>query len=98
MADNLTPLERVLERVKNVARYDGYFMASCPAHPDEDPSLSITVGDDRRALVNCFAGCSAESIVEALDLTMSDLFPESSKGRGGQGVSLPQKQYIRAYG
>ena len=33
---------------------DGY-IAACPAHDDEHPSLSVSEGDDGRILVHCFA-------------------------------------------
>ena len=49
--------------------------ARCPAHDDREPSLSIAEGVDGRALLWCFAGCSAEDIVQALGLTWPDMFP-----------------------
>jgi putative DNA primase/helicase len=42
------------------------WMARCPGHPDRNPSLSISVGQDGRTLVHCFAGCSQEDVIEAL--------------------------------
>lgn len=47
----------------------------CPAHEDRNPSLSWTLGEDGRILVNCHAGCTAEAIVAALGFEMADLFP-----------------------
>ena len=47
----------------------------CPAHKDTIPSLSVTEASDQRLLVHCYAGCSTESVVQALGLMMSDLFP-----------------------
>ena len=64
-----------LEAVQQTAQ--GY-KARCPAHDDQAPSLTITVGQDNRILVHCFAGCSAEDIVAALGSTLADLFPRSS--------------------
>ena len=52
---------------------DGY-IAQCPAHDDEHPSLSIGLGDDGRVLLNCHAGCDTKAVVAALGLTMVDLF------------------------
>lgn len=43
------------------------WMALCPAHPDRNPSLSISVGRDGRALVYCFAGCSQLDVIAALE-------------------------------
>jgi hypothetical protein len=46
----------------------------CPAHEDVSPSLSIAEGDDARALVHCFAGCTFEAVMVALGLGSGDLF------------------------
>jgi hypothetical protein len=84
----MRPIDRVLERLEGVKQHNGYFMAFCPAHDDRrEPSLSIREGDDERALLNCFAGCSFEEIVAALGLEPKDLFPNG--GRGGEGGSIP---------
>jgi putative DNA primase/helicase len=56
---------------------DGW-TARCPAHDDAKASLSISQGKDGCILLHCFAGCRAEAIVQALGLTMKDLFPDSS--------------------
>jgi len=76
-------IDRVVERLEGVKAHNGNFTARCPAHEDADPSLSIGEGDDGRVLLKCFAGCTAEDIVAALGLEMSDLFPEG----GGGGVT-----------
>ena len=50
--------------------------AKCPAHDSSGLTLSIAEGDDGRALLNCFAGCTADEVVEAVGLRVSDLFTE----------------------
>jgi hypothetical protein len=57
---------------------DGW-IGNCPAHDDSTASLSIGVGDDRRMLVHCHAGCTAESVVAALGCKMADLMPPPTK-------------------
>jgi len=52
-----------LEAVKQVA--PDRWMARCPAHHDEHPSLSIKLADDR-ILLHCFAGCKYQDILKAL--------------------------------
>lgn len=48
----------------------------CPAHNGDRRNLSIKRGDDGRALLHCQAHqCSPRSIVESLNMKMSDLFP-----------------------
>ena len=62
------------------------WIGRCPAHEDRSPSLSIREGDDGRVLLHCFAGCSIESICEAVGLKVSYLFPESR--------TIPSKPHI----
>jgi len=50
----------------------------CPAHDDKNPSLSVNIGEDGRALVRCHSGCRTEDIVAELGLAMKDLMPERS--------------------
>ena len=52
------------------------YIACCPAHDDKNPSLSINE-DNGKILLKCWAGCSSESIVNAIGIEMKDLFPES---------------------
>jgi hypothetical protein len=51
------------------------WMVRCPAHEDHHPSLSITAKGDH-VLLRCFAGCPPEAIVEAIGLSMGDLFAD----------------------
>jgi DNA primase len=47
--------------------------ATCPAHDDRAPSLSVTEAADR-VLLRCFAGCRFRDVVRALGMTPRDLF------------------------
>ena len=40
--------------------------ASCPAHDDRTPSLSIRDADENKVLVRCHAGCDQERVIAAL--------------------------------
>ncbi|MGI6154163.1 MAG: hypothetical protein ACOYJB_10125 [Christensenellaceae bacterium] len=51
----------------------------CPAHRDSDPSLSIRLLEGDTVLLKCFAGCSQESVIEALGLQRADLFPDQKR-------------------
>lgn len=57
------------------------WIARCPSHGDDNPSLSIARGEDGRWLVHCHAGCTAEQVVEAVGLKMRDLMPSNEKPR-----------------
>ena len=52
-------------------RGTGKAQCICPAYVDTKASLTLTDGNDR-ALISCHAGCSAEKVVDAAGLKMSD--------------------------
>lgn len=57
----------------------GKGMCCCPAHDDRTPSLSVTLGQ-KAILLHCFAGCSNEAILTALEhhgVRRRDLFDGS---------------------
>src|SRR5258707_6844546 len=65
------------------------WIACCPAHDDQNPSLSISLGQKGKILVHCHAGCSAEEVVQVLGLNITDLFPPSSlSSLSHRGLSL----------
>ena len=66
-------VRELLRRLERVSKTHTGWMARCPAHEDKDPSLSISLGEDGRLLVHCFAGCSNEQIVQVMGLTMAAL-------------------------
>lgn len=79
-------LEQVLSQLKGVRTSMRGWRACCPAHADRKPSLSIGLGEHGQVLLKCFAGCSLERIVEAMGLTMTDLFPEATPAPDGQAA------------
>ena len=70
---------------------DGY-KSRCPAHDDQNPSLSISVGNDNQVLFHCFAQqCTCKQICVALNLRESDLFVKTN----GQGYLQSQSTNIK---
>ena len=65
-----------LSRLAGVKGGHGQWTAKCPAHDDRRASLSVSVGEGGRVLLNCHAGCSTEDICAALGLSVKDLFME----------------------
>jgi putative DNA primase/helicase len=64
---------RLLERLQGVKQTGaGRWIAKCPAHGDRTPSLSIRDADGT-TLIFCHAGCNAESVLAAVDLSWVDL-------------------------
>ena len=57
----------------------GQWIARCPGHDDRVASLCISTGDDGRTLLFCHAGCSAETVLAPIGLTMRDLFPPDAR-------------------
>lgn len=69
-------VEILLARLDKVRKAGDGWSAVCPAHKDRSASLSIGTGNDGRILLHCFAGCIATDVVQAVGLTIADLFPE----------------------
>jgi hypothetical protein len=71
----MTAAEKVLERLQGVRQTaPDRWMARCPAHEDNSPSLSIRELEDGRVLIYCFAGCGAVDVLTGIGLQMSDLY------------------------
>ncbi len=69
----------LLSRMESARRSGKGWTARCPSHTDKTASLSIAETSDGTVLLHCFAGCPALSIVQAVGLTMADLFPNKLK-------------------
>ena len=64
----------VLDLLQNVEQKGKGYMACCPVHDDEHPSLSVSLTDEGRVLIKCWsAGCDFHDIVAAIGLTAADL-------------------------
>jgi hypothetical protein len=55
-----------LARALGGRRSGSTWLARCPAHDDDDPSLALRDGDDGRILVHCHAGCDQRDVIDAL--------------------------------
>lgn len=74
MSAELHPkIEAVLDRLQHVRRNGAGFQAQCPAHEDDSPSLSVSLGE-RGVVFHCFAGCQPDDVRSAMELQWSDLF------------------------
>lgn len=77
----MTPVENLISRLDKVKGRNGSWTARCPAHADKGPSLAVREGDDGRVLLHCFAGCDTVSVLGAVGMDMTDLFPPDDKRR-----------------
>lgn len=73
--DNAQILLSRLEKVKSHGH--NQWQARCPAHADKSPSLGVKALPDGRVLINCLAGCGGADVMEAVGLTLADLYPEA---------------------
>lgn len=81
-------IEVLLSRLDKVRQTGNKkWQARCPAHNDNSPSLSISEKDDGRILIHCHAQCGGAAVVEAVGLSLSDLFPD----RLGEFMSKPHR-------
>ena len=64
-----------LQKVRPISRDS--WIACCPAHNDRSPSLSIRHTSNGQILIHCFAGCSTDQVLDAIGLSITDLFPQA---------------------
>lgn len=92
------PFERVREaldshgsKISSVKRTE--FMAQCPAHRDNSPSLHVSTSSVGTVLLHCFAGCAVEAICEQIGVNVSELYADS----GASGYrSSPSNPPVRS--
>lgn len=66
-----------------VEQPDGNWKATCPAHDDKKPSLSVGLGTDRAAVLHCFRGCETRAVVEALGIRWEEFAAASARVENG---------------
>lgn len=103
----MSPIDRLISALEahgHTVRQvgDSEWITPCSAHDDRNASLSLGVGDDGRALVNCHAGCDTADVVAAVGLDMRDLFPDqpqtaATKSALGDRANDPQGMAQEAF-
>ena len=74
----MSQIENIISRLQKVKGRNGSWTACCPAHEDRSPSLAIRETPDGRILLHCFGGCSTESVLGAIGMDLTDLFPPTN--------------------
>jgi hypothetical protein len=87
-------LQRVLERLPDAKFTGGNYVARCPAHNDNTPSLSVKLGENGSVVLFCFAGCVVQDVVAALNLELRDLFPDDGRQRSSVFTLPPPRRRI----
>ena len=70
--------DAVIAKFRIEKRHGCQIQAYCPAHKDDNASLSIHIANDR-LLLFCHAGCLIDDVLKAANLTFSDLFNTDNK-------------------
>lgn len=82
------PVDKFLSLLRGVEQTPNGWSAFCPLHEADGESgghtksLSVSTGEDGRALVKCFANCPTPRVAHAVGMTMAELFPEAGEPRG----------------
>lgn len=89
-------LERFLDCLEQVHETADGWLASCPAlthgtdGKDHHPSLRVTIGTEGKILIHCRVGCETENILQALNLSFSNLYPKSGELSVAPRVQEPE--------
>jgi hypothetical protein len=74
-------VDLILQKLTSVVKRSNGWSARCPAHDDQQQSLSISIKDGK-ILLHCFAGCKTEDVLAAVGLTWKDLFSDNGRKEG----------------
>lgn len=93
---SVNPLLSRLDGVRKTG--PGRWLAKCPAHDDDSPSLAIRELDNERVLVHCFAECDTAAVLAAIGLDFDALFPAKALNhrRRGEQRSFYAEDVLRA--
>ena len=71
-----------LGHLNKVRKNKSGWMACCPNHEDNSPSLSINQGVDC-ILIHCFAGCDSGEVMDSIGLSLADLYQKNNDVKRG---------------
>jgi hypothetical protein len=75
----MRPVDRILERLENVRRFNRGWRADSPCGNKSRGALSVAESDAGGVLLCDFSGYSAAEVCDAIGLKVSDLYPERAK-------------------
>ncbi len=70
-----SPLDALLQRLDGVQKSGNGYRARCPACGGRSRKLSVSEADEGRVILHCFSCRDALAVVQAVGLTLADLFP-----------------------
>ncbi len=75
-ADELINKLAMVKEVKARKKHRRSWIAQCPAHSDNSPSLYVDEGESGNVLIKCWAGCGATDVIDAVGVHITSLFPD----------------------
>lgn len=72
-------VQQILDKLEAVRQEKDGWVARCPSHADDSPSLRVSEGQDGKVLMFCRAGCTFKDIVTALGFTTRETSTQESK-------------------
>lgn len=76
----MSKIEELLTRLDKVTGKAPQWRSRCPAHGSRSNSLSIKQTSDGTILIHCFAGCGGSEVMDAIGMTLADLYPDRGPG------------------
>ena len=92
--NSIEPLLARLQKVKRTGT--DQWMARCPSHSDGTASLSLRELPGDRILLHCFAECDVGEILDAIGLTVNDLFLSRMPDAKPETRPFPATDVLRA--
>jgi hypothetical protein len=87
-------IDTILSRLEKVKKSGNHsWRAVCPAHQGKSQSLSIRERDSGKVDIHCFAECDGAHVMQAIGMTLADLYPESIKPPHSLGKKPPFNAY-----
>tara|TARA_R110000851_G_scaffold167404_7_gene312999 strand:+ start:5205 stop:5597 length:393 start_codon:yes stop_codon:yes gene_type:complete len=75
-ADELINKLSFVKEVKPRRDHKRSWIAQCPAHKDNSPSLYVDEGASGNVLIKCWSGCGATEVIDAVGVHIAELFPD----------------------
>lgn len=88
-------IDQFVSHFKKPHRTPKGWQVLCPAHDDNNNSLSIGIGTDNKIIMKCHAGCDNEDILSVIGLKITDLFQDELKpNKVYTGTEKKETEYI----
>ncbi len=85
-------VERIARQLGGARKNGGGWDCRCPAHDDQEPSLSLSVAEGGRLLWYCHTGCNQDKVLEGLrkrGVLLNGDAREASAGRDAPEIVYP---------